>query len=106
MRDRLIKLLEACSGLSNYTKADYLLANGVIVPPCMVGDMVYVLITSQNYIDESTVIGIIIGKNNDTLQFKDGSIYTIWDKAYDEHFGKTVFLTREEAEAALEGGVE
>lgn len=120
MRDRLVKMLEKAEEKAEaYLRendhmdyiptlkeilgvyADSLLESGVIVPPCKVGDTVYILVTSQNYIDESKVIGIIIGRDNDTLQFKDGSIYTIWSKAYDKHFGKTVFLTREEAEAAL-----
>ena len=68
---------------------------------CEIGDKVYVLFTQYQTIDECEVIGIIIGRNNDTLQFKDGSIYTIWDKKYNEHFGKTIFLTKEEAEAKL-----
>ena len=81
--------------------AEELVANGVIVPPCKVGDKVYILYTKREIIEECEVIGIIIGRNNDTLQFKDGSIYTIWDKEYNEHFGKTVFLTKEQAEEKL-----
>ena len=123
MRDRLIELGEnlilSCKSSScedcehnniDYPHcmsvhfADYLLANGVIVPPCKVGDTVYVVFFRHHLIDECKVSGFIFGKNNDTLQFADGSIYTIWDKAYNEHFGKTVFLTREEAEQALKGG--
>lgn len=113
-RERLIELLEDYTeGLSardlhkaDFSEkfADYLLANGVIIPPCKVGDVVYVLITShtsQGYIDKSEITGLIFGRNHDTLQFLDGSIYTIWDKKYEEHFGKTVFLTNEEAEVAL-----
>ena len=45
MRDRLIELLanSGCSAdLDTYQEiADYLLANGVIIPPCKVGDKVY-----------------------------------------------------------------
>ena len=44
-RDRLIELIQnAVNGCASYWAkiiADYLLANGVIVPPCKVGDMVY-----------------------------------------------------------------
>lgn len=86
--------------------AEYLTANGVIAPPCKVGDVVYVVFYKHKFVEENRVIGFIIGRNNDTLQFEGGSIYTIWDKAYNEHFGKTVFLSREEAEAALKGGTE
>ncbi len=71
--------------------ADYLLANGVIVPPFKVGDWVYILITKKSkgrnysiftYIHRSTVTNI-----NFFRFVKD--------------FGKTVFLTKEEAEKAL-----
>lgn len=44
-RERLIELLDQNCGYSEEQKAetlaDYLLANGVIVPPCKVGDKVY-----------------------------------------------------------------
>ena len=114
MRDRLIELIlnfeneldkkHPHTGTMDRIEAtaDHLIANGVIVPPCKKGDTVYVLITSQNYISEDVVTGFVFGKNNDTMQFADGSIYTIWDKAYSEHFGKTVFLSREDAERTLE----
>lgn len=69
--------------------------------PCIIGDKVYVLFPKYQMIDECEVIGVIIGRNNDTLQFKDGSIYTIWDKNYNEHFGKRIFLTKKEAEKRL-----
>lgn len=44
-RDRLVELLNA--GMSNFgidyaeEMADYLIANGVICPPCKVGDTIY-----------------------------------------------------------------
>ena len=81
--------------------ADHLLANGVIVPPCKVGDTVYILYPQIKYIEKYYVTGIILGDKNDTIQFKGGSVFTIWDKKYDEFFGKTVFFTPEEAEKAL-----
>lgn len=48
MKEKLIKLLQNApsdfEGNKNVsTLADYLLANGVIVPPCKVGDTVYEL---------------------------------------------------------------
>ena len=47
MRDRLIKLLNTdmggCDGDYAEELADYLIANGVIVPPCKVGDTVFIL---------------------------------------------------------------
>ena len=71
------------------TIADYLLANGVIVPPCKVGDKVY-QVCNNGRIYESTIINVI---------------YETTQIAFDESaIGKTVFLTREEAEQALKGG--
>ena len=73
--------------------ADYLLANGVIVPPCKVGDTVYV-----------NIFGV------ETVELKVQSIEIMQSKTVfhcggiafeDDEFGKTVFLTREEAEKAL-----
>ena len=46
-RDKLIELLDDCMYMEGYgislveTQADYLLKNGVIVPPCKVSDTVY-----------------------------------------------------------------
>ena len=129
MRERLIELIR---GARTTTKgancdlereglfADYLLANGVIVPPCKVGDTVYEakgngkivkgivesihqnlvgseagrwIVTSwfDNYYADSKIAGFECGTH----------LYSAFDD-----FGKTVFLTREEAEQALKGGDE
>lgn len=82
--------------------AEELLANGVICPPCKVGDKLYILYSVTKEIEECDITGFIIQTKHDVIQFKDGTIYTIWDKDYNAHFGKTLFLTREEAEKALE----
>ena len=66
--------------------ADHLLANGVIVPPCKVGDKVYQYDTAGD-IYESEITQIV---------------YDTKFIAFDERaIGKTVFLTLEEAENAL-----
>ena len=75
-----------CEGL-----ADFLLTRGVIVPPCKVEDTVYWYNWGGN-ITEAKVVGCgftakIEGGNEYDVRYKD--------------LGKTVFLTREEAEAAL-----
>lgn len=93
MRDRLIKLLfesELFNGADGKADAnflaDHLLANGVIVPPCKVGDTVY-QICNGGRIYESTIKGVI---------------YDTSGIAFDERaIGKNVFLTREDAEKAL-----
>lgn len=71
--------------------ADYLLANGVIVPPCEVGSKVY----WQNMggkITEATVIKLLQARVDNGFEY---------DIPFEE-IGKTIFLTREEAEKALE----
>lgn len=97
MRDRLIELIKqvpygATVG-AKFTQqfsekmADNLLVNGVIVLPCKVGTRVY------------RIVPDISVTWPDPTEYK-----TIWDnfKLTDIYnFGKTVFLTREEAEKAL-----
>ena len=114
MKQRLIELLRGfrtpiCEGLEfklseeNCEKiAEYLIGEGVIVPPCKVGDKVYCI---QKFFNESTLQGETIVKTK-TIDFvasssflaeSDGLIFVERD------FGKTVFRTREEAERALKG---
>ena len=121
MRDRLIELIDEAindeeTSYSNI--ADYLLANGVIVPPCKVGDTVYIhsiviwaddcgkcehfrvggmgdphecaRTRSPFKHPECTLIETEIATQRDILNWL----------AFDE-FGNTVFLTKEEAEREL-----
>lgn len=119
-RERLIELLnEATFGVNVHTLADHLkketieavadhlLSNGVIVPPCMVGDTIYIV--------DGTTDGIVVG----TITQLEQNIYTTpkeWitfkgnypffgelesKNRVDLLLGKTVFLTKEEAEKAL-----
>lgn len=80
--------------------ADNILADGWIRMPCKPGDIVYVLYSRVKYIEKYRVVGINLGEKHDTIQFRGGSVFTIWDKKYNEFFGKTIFLTIEEAEKA------
>ena len=75
--------------------ADYLLANGVIVPPCKIGDTVYIISDYTNEILDRLIIGIIIKKDGYGFVFETQSSWS------DTDIGKTVFLTQEEAEKAL-----
>lgn len=79
--------------------ADHLLANGVIVPPCKVGDRVWLLYT-DGFIEELEIDEIVIGKNHDIITFTNDSCFTVWGKDHNYYF-KWVFLTKEEAEKAL-----
>ena len=108
-RDRMIELLadSGCSAdLETYEElADYLLANGVIVPPCKVGDKTFLLL-------EKTRGGYDIIESQ-CVRFVDNGYIKCYSMAYDCveidntlefyicDFGKTVFLTKEEAESKL-----
>ena len=111
MRDRLIKLLKLNPHFDVLWDggweeiADYLLANGVIVLPCKVGDVVYILEdwVYRIFLEEKEVGTISIQGTNDFSKelwedCRGGLIGAFAD------FGKTLFLTREEAEQALKGG--
>lgn len=97
-RDRLIELLDIIIQPGQKTLgdiADYLLANGVIVPPCKVGDTIYRCGDPIKKIYEWDIVCIEV--YYDEIEFVDDSDnrFTIDD------IGKSVFLTKEEAERAL-----
>ena len=76
---------------------DKLLANGVIVPPCKVGDTIYLPLIHANCVASFVIVHIGIWE-------EERVVYDDIDNEWDfDSFGKTVFLTREEAEKALEG---
>ena len=88
-------------GTLNCSKlADYLLANGVIVLPCKVGDIVYEVFMNHltPFIQETTVEKIIITSKGLRIKLSRNSVYETSISA----LGKTIFLTKEEAEKALE----
>ena len=126
MRDRLIEMIKHdncinpfhCSDKCKYVDlddchsarlADHLLANGVIVPPCKVGDTVYALWevpTETKYVIYfAEVKEIRVCMKNNRL----ATIYRLepveyrgrMREYYDYEFGMFVFLTKESAENAL-----
>lgn len=106
-RDRLIGLIHsAVGGCTRYWAediADCLIGNGVIVPPCKVGDAVYQV--TRNFISEFRVRFIEIATCGNLFLHTDlisGIVYT-GEVFSESDIGKTVFLTREEAEKVLEG---
>lgn len=122
MRDRLASLLSEAEGLVNNDLptveqiADYLIEHGVIVPPCKVGDAVYFLTeASCESIDGVYTVceHYVCGEDDMLCNLKDGEKcpyqYRIMKGTALEmnifmiarEIGKTVFLTREEAEKAL-----
>ena len=120
MRERLIEIIkESLVKNIDYTHklaeniTDDLLANGVIVPPCKVGQTVYKTITTSKgkpAIWKIILTSISIDINEKGVSPNSYAIGHLKNTRCGESvdfcdFGKTVFLTREEAERALKGGV-
>lgn len=137
MRDRLIELIKQVPyGVSVGAKftqqfsekmADNLLANGVIVPPCKVGDTVYVIATrhpcyacdfcddfchkdcrikdkTKLVVKKATVCAIYIREEVKEIHVefeKSKWLRAYMSTCYFDEYGKLIFLTREEAEKAL-----
>ena len=101
MKDRLIELLDIIIQPGEKTLgdiADHLIANGVIVPPCKVGDTIYRCGDITKKVYEWEIIQVQVYFHE--IVFIDDS-----DNYFTEaDIGKTVFLTKEEAEAALQKG--
>ena len=81
--------------------ADYLLSNGIIVPPIKkVGEKLYFHQFDNEFkkvVVEGEIIKIANGEREYVVKLKDGRKLTFLIS----FFGKTVFLTKEEAEQAL-----
>jgi hypothetical protein len=88
--------------------AEYLTANGVIVPPCKVGDTVYYIEGAYYNSNRKTVRPIKVTEISwkcDRSGRDLGFALIAHSTRYKfSSIGKTVFLTREEAEAKLKGG--
>lgn len=92
------KRCEECSGYGKGDEcvinmlADFLLANGVIVLLCKIGDTVYQVDSVRIYELEVIGISLVKGKpyyETESIDFDEDAI------------GKSIFLTREEAEMKL-----
>lgn len=120
MRDRLIELLNSPTESWDYilcksnieALADYLLANGVIVPPCNVGDLLYMPweYDGNSGVALLSVTYMVIDKDElrimTDFSTDDDVYYDLYfgGKFVPSDFGKTVFLSREEAEQKLKEG--
>ena len=103
-RERLVELInkgelsmwgKSVGGIKQQREmlADYLLENGVIVPPVKVGDTVYMIIKKRATVSREYFH--FIKKTKLTFLNLERVLKT---------WGKTVFLTKAEAEKALKGG--
>lgn len=101
MQKRLLELLrksgESFKRALPEEMASYLLANGVIVPPCKVGDTVYRVAKHRG-------VWEVMPREVVSITHRLDHLYRlVWDifSTAEDRLGKTVFLTREEAEKAL-----
>jgi hypothetical protein len=102
MRDRLIRLINHCTSCEECRDediADHLLANGVIVPPCKVGDTVYSIVEGIDFVLVGEVYEYVVGREHFVFRSTRKGYFTLAFTEID--IGKTVFLTRGEAEKAL-----
>ena len=102
--NRLAELLEKKDQMPFCTykeEARWLLENGVIVPPCKVGDKVYTIFGGGDI----EALKVTYTKTEESTEF----VYRYYDARNkflnisfsDRSIGKTVFLTKEGAEAKL-----
>lgn len=110
-RERLIELLKYCPfpfrrtrGDIYYNKkiADYLLANGVIVPPVKVGDKVYYIGGTYHHLIKCARVEAF-----EVNQTGVSELYVCSENGvyFQTEAGK-FYSTKEEAEKALKGGAE
>lgn len=120
MKERLIELMKQdpcpdpmlCNNKCKYVHlencfaeryADYLIANGVIVPPCKFGQTVYRIVTMGTGVTFKKVGFNTYREKKQTIKHFIRCVTVTKNNFFDviENWGKTAFLTREEAEAML-----
>jgi hypothetical protein len=86
------------SFISFEKQADYLIANGVMAPPCKVGTTIYLpLLDDEGEIETYTITEFLLDEN--------GLYFLVDDENRETHsieiIGKDVFLAKEQAEQKL-----
>lgn len=79
----------------------------LVMLPCKVGDTVYFLqrcLDSYTFVNCGDIIAFHVYSSYITVEVNDHDAFNPFVTLDVSAFGKTVFLTREEAEAALNGG--
>lgn len=108
-RERLIELMQKCDIVQIQTSkfiegfADYLLEHGVIVLPCKVGDTVYAYDVYFYEIHDFRITQKVLYDGAPTIytgECRNGDVMLSDITFTDSDIGKSVFLTREEAEEA------
>ena len=110
-KERITEILKAYTKKHNISAsvvileeyAEELIANGIIIPPCKFLQKCFVIPTIENNLSDITEMKCIgFSLSHDSY---NANLITDKNKLYQPcfgAFGKTVFLTREEAEKALE----
>ena len=110
MKEKLSNMIQnAVDGCAKYWAdliADRLLSEGVIVPPCKVGDVVWVLNQSRDAIYGNKVVCIKIrgespNKNTIRVEHHNRVAEASYRKYTWSQIGKQVFLSKEDAQKAL-----
>ena len=132
MRDRLIELLKSARKKSaeifaeetkkwlqigeipkhkqtiDEIEADYLLENGVIVPPMNIGQQCFILgydFGERKECVKQCRVSCVTQKKNGSFAIRISETkYSATHNFTPDDIGKTVFLNKEEAEAKLKGG--
>ena len=115
-RDRLVELLDKSDATLKNTKkehhngyrANYLLANGVLCPPCKLGDTVYRVVTMGTGVTFKRIPHTHIYKEvPQTIKTFIRCVEVTKNNFFDvcENWDKKAFASKEEAENAL-GGVQ
>jgi len=100
-RERLVELLDNLPNGELLTKdvADYLIANNVVVSPCVVGQTVWCICNYEKPKEfQVSVLSMSENHYSFTIEANKGVFKHYCDK---EAVGKWVFFTKEEAENAL-----
>lgn len=128
MHDKLIKLLEKARWQESFDAVfssiddildmpkgreyivDYLLKNGVIVPPMNIGQQCFILgydFGERKECVKQCRVSCVTQKKNGSFAIRISETkYSATHNFTPDDIGKTVFLTKEEAEAKLKGGAE
>ena len=96
-----------CADCESESIADHLLANGVIVPPCKVGDKVWWLTTANWQQTEWKIVEVKVSaiqqKADKSWKIRITHNSSVWEFKV-EDIGTRYFLTKEEAEKKIKKG--
>lgn len=100
-KEKSERVLELYGKLKPYADAED--RGRLVILPCKVGDVIWWK-NGHHIVYDCHVVEVQISSGRSEVIFKFGPQLDIKAGARFEDFGKTVFITREEAESALKGG--